>query len=167
MRDAELEQKFLDFVFTTDADITPAALAFYARCPIAEASALLDRLATEGTVRLETDEDGHLQYIFPNRRKMAAPPVAAPPPEPRRLLVPATPVHPVRSYPVSPGAAAALSLLWPGAGQIYAGRVGAGLMWMLFTAIGYWFLFFPGLFLHFFCVVSAAGSAARANRLPA
>jgi hypothetical protein len=52
--------------------------------------------------------------------------------------------------------AALLSLCWPGAGQIYSGRVGAGLAWMVFTILGYCAFFFPGLILHGVCVVAAA-----------
>ena len=63
-------------------------------------------------------------------------------------------MRPVRSW--SPGVAALLSLLIPGAGQIYKGRVGAGLLWLLFVAIGYAMLVVPGLVLHLVCVINAA-----------
>lgn len=56
----------------------------------------------------------------------------------------------------SSGAAAVLSLVIPGAGQIYKGQVGAGLMWLVFTVLGYALLILPGLILHIVCIVNAA-----------
>jgi TM2 domain-containing membrane protein YozV len=56
----------------------------------------------------------------------------------------------------SPGLAALLSFLIPGAGQLYKGNVLSGLLWFMFTAIGYFLLFIPGLIIHFFCIVLAA-----------
>lgn len=56
----------------------------------------------------------------------------------------------------SPGVAAILSLVIPGAGQMYRGSVGAGILWFLFTAIGYGMFFFPGLCLHLASVAAAA-----------
>ncbi|MFH0901329.1 MAG: hypothetical protein V2A73_11940, partial [Pseudomonadota bacterium] len=51
---------------------------------------------------------------------------------------------------------ALLSFLWPGAGQIYCGRVGEGLGWMLATVFGYCFFFVPGLIIHILCIISAS-----------
>ncbi|MGE0454457.1 MAG: hypothetical protein AB7O37_20585 [Vicinamibacteria bacterium] len=48
----------------------------------------------------------------------------------------------------------------PGAGQMYRGRVGAGLAWLFVVAFGYLALFLPGLVLHLVCVVNAASSSA-------
>ncbi|MBL7699484.1 MAG: TM2 domain-containing protein [Chitinophagaceae bacterium] len=56
----------------------------------------------------------------------------------------------------SPGVAALLSFLIPGAGQLYKGNVMSGLLWFVFTGIGYFLLFVPGLILHFFCIIAAA-----------
>jgi len=57
----------------------------------------------------------------------------------------------------SPGLAALLSLLLPGAGQIYKGYVINGLVWMILVYSCYFFLFFfPGLFLHLFCILGAS-----------
>ena len=56
----------------------------------------------------------------------------------------------------NPGIAALLSFIIPGAGQMYKGNVGSGILWFIFTMIGYFLLIVPGLILHFFCIVLAA-----------
>ena len=56
----------------------------------------------------------------------------------------------------SPGVAAVLSLFIPGAGQIYKGQIGNGLVWLILVAIGYLLLVVPGLILHIFCIIGAA-----------
>jgi len=55
-----------------------------------------------------------------------------------------------------PGVAGVLSLVIPGAGQIYRGQTLNGLLWLLFVVLGYYCFFVPGLILHLFCVVLAA-----------
>ena len=55
----------------------------------------------------------------------------------------------------SPGIAALLSFIIPGAGQMYKGDVGIGLLWLLFVIIGYAFFIVPGLILHLICIVTA------------
>jgi len=56
----------------------------------------------------------------------------------------------------SPGIAALLSFIIPGAGQIYKGSIAAGLLWFVATAIGYVMLIIPGLVLHLLCIFAAA-----------
>lgn len=56
----------------------------------------------------------------------------------------------------SPGVAAVLSLIIPGAGQMYKGNVLSGLFWLFIVIIGYVFLIIPGLILHLICIVLAA-----------
>ena len=63
----------------------------------------------------------------------------------------------MRSEP-SPGVAAVLSLVIPGAGQMYKGNVGEGILWLIFVLIGYVSCFLPGLILHLCCIGSAASS---------
>ena len=55
------------------------------------------------------------------------------------------------------GIAALLSLIIPGAGQMYREKVGVGLLWFICVCVGYGVFIFPGLVLHLFCVL-AAGS---------
>lgn len=55
-----------------------------------------------------------------------------------------------------PGIAAVLSLLIPGAGQMYKGEVGSGIAWLVVVCIGYLLLIVPGIILHIFCIVGAA-----------
>lgn len=61
----------------------------------------------------------------------------------------------------SPGVAAVLSLVIPGAGQIYKGQLGAGLAFLVATVIGYAMLILPGIILHICAIANAAsgGSA--------
>jgi TM2 domain-containing membrane protein YozV len=64
---------------------------------------------------------------------------------------------------LKPGVAAVLSLVIPGAGQMYAGHVGAGLVWLVCVVIGYMMIIIPGLVLHFVCIIMAADAARSAN----
>ena len=65
-----------------------------------------------------------------------------------------------RSTPVaarpSNGIAAVLSLVIPGAGQMYKGKVGQGIAWLFFTVLGYFMMIVPGVILHLFCIFHAA-----------
>lgn len=56
----------------------------------------------------------------------------------------------------SNGIAAVLSLVIPGAGQMYKGSVLGGLLWLAFVTLGYLCLIFPGILLHLTCIFSAA-----------
>ena len=55
----------------------------------------------------------------------------------------------------SPGIAAVLSILIPGLGQVYAGRLAAGAAWFLVTSFCYWAVLLPGFIAHALCVWSA------------
>jgi len=57
------------------------------------------------------------------------------------------------------GIAALLSLVIPGAGQMYNGDVGVGILWLIFVVIGYCLLIIPGFILHLVCIVNAASSS--------
>ena len=53
------------------------------------------------------------------------------------------------------GIAAVLSLVIPGAGQLYKGQIFNGLAWFIVVVVGYAFFILPGLFLHLFCIIGA------------
>jgi TM2 domain-containing membrane protein YozV len=55
----------------------------------------------------------------------------------------------------SPVVAFLLSLLIHGLGQLYTGRMLAGLIWFILTAIGYVCFIIPGIVLHICCAISA------------
>ena len=57
--------------------------------------------------------------------------------------------------------AAVLSLVIPGAGQIYKGRISLGIGWLFCTLAAYLTLLLPGVLLHFICVVQAAAIEER------
>ena len=59
----------------------------------------------------------------------------------------------------SPGISAVLSVLIPGLGQIYCGRLFAGALWFLATAAGYSLILIPGFLIHALCIWSAYQSA--------
>lgn len=88
----------------------------------------------------------------------------APPPAQAQAMSPhpAQQIHYHYQYPHpaqqtwSPGVAAVLSLFIPGVGQMYKGRVGEGLLWLLFTPIGYVLFILPGLILHIICIINAS-----------
>ena len=56
----------------------------------------------------------------------------------------------------NPGIAAVLSLVLPGAGQMYKGQVANGFAWLLVVVIGYFVFIVPGMILHILCVLGAA-----------
>jgi TM2 domain-containing membrane protein YozV len=66
--------------------------------------------------------------------------------------------------PPSPGIAAVLSVLIPGLGQVYAGRLVAGGLWFLGTCIAYSAVLVPGFLVHAICVWSAYKGAVDWNR---
>lgn len=73
------------------------------------------------------------------------------------------PIHP-GPFPVTlppqrkwiPGVAAVLSLVIPGAGQMYKGQVFNGLLWLVFVIVGYLVFVIPGLILHLCCIIGAS-----------
>jgi len=66
----------------------------------------------------------------------------------------------------SSGVAAVLSLIIPGAGQMYKGYVGAGFVWLVAVVLGYLLFILPGLVLHLACVLHAASVAAAVSLAP-
>jgi TM2 domain-containing membrane protein YozV len=60
---------------------------------------------------------------------------------------------PIRYW--DPGIAAVLSLVIPGAGQIYKGNILAGILWLPFVVGGYFLFLMPGFILHILCIFFA------------
>lgn len=54
-----------------------------------------------------------------------------------------------------PGIAAVLSVLLPGLGQVYNGRLLPGALWFLAAGFGYWAILVPGFLIHAVCVLCA------------
>jgi hypothetical protein len=70
-----------------------------------------------------------------------------------------------RGYrPPSPGIAAVLSVVAPGLGQVYSGRLLAGALWFLGTCFAYSVVLLPGFLVHGLCVWSAYKGALYEGR---
>jgi hypothetical protein len=54
-----------------------------------------------------------------------------------------------------PGVAAVLSLIIPGAGQMYRGNIALGVLWLVIVPIGYVPFILPGFVLHIICIATA------------
>ena len=70
---------------------------------------------------------------------------------------------PMRQAP-HPGIAAVLSVLVPGLGQVYCGRLLAGGVWFVATSLAYWAILVPGFLVHAVCVVLAYQDAKEWTR---
>ena len=149
-----IEARLLELAHTTDAKLTPPALAYFAPCSVELAARVLDDLAARGQLTLDVQDDGGLVYEMLARQRLAAPALAP-------ALVPIA--RPVRH--ASPLLAALLSVWVPGAGHLYAGRVASALLWFVIVGMGY-VLVLPGLVMHLFCIASAAATAQRVSEPP-
>lgn len=158
-----IEHRLLELVYTTDAPITAMALAYFAPCSLENAEKVLDNLVARDRIQLDVADDGTISYTFPNRHKLTPRLEPAVPP-PRAAVIPrgVFPMATRGGRPASPGLAAVLSMLVPGAGQMYTGNILSGLLWFMLVAASYT-LILPGLFLHLICIATAAGSAHRLN----
>jgi hypothetical protein len=150
---SSIERRLLELAYTTDAKLTVPALAYFAPCTIAEAATVLDDLTSHERLTMDVEDDGTIVYQLLGRQRLA------PTSEPRPgALVPIS--HARRE--ASPLAAAMLSVMVPGAGHLYTGRILAAIMWFVVVTAGY-ALVLPGLVLHLFNIMSAAASAHRLN----
>lgn len=66
----------------------------------------------------------------------------------------------------NPGVAAVLSLVIPGAGQIYKSHIGSGILWLIVVVAGYLMLIVPGLIFHLLCIVDAARGDPSGKQTP-
>lgn len=159
---AMIEHRLLELVYTTDVPITAPALAYFAPCSLEDAERVLDQLVARDRIRMEVDDEGTISYVFPNRHKLT--PRVEPAPPPSHALIPHTllPLATRGGRQASPAFAAVLSLLVPGAGQLYTGNALSAILWFFLVGAGYT-LILPGIFLHLFCIAAAASSAHRLN----
>ncbi len=156
-----IEHRLLELAYTTDAKITAPALAYYAPCSIDDAEKVLDALVARDRISMEIEEDGQIVYHVSDRQKLT-PRVGESRLHSEIIRAPQIPIAIRGGREASPALAAVASLFIPGAGQLYAGRPVAALLWFLVVTLGY-ALILPGLILHMFCIVSAASSAHRLN----
>ena len=154
-----IERRLLDLAYTTDAKITATALAYYAPCSIDDAARVLDDLTAHDRLRMDIEDDGTVVYHLLGRQKLAP---AAPPPTARVISPQVISPRVISPRMVSPMLAAALTVLVPGAGHLYARHVIAAVAWFAAVSLGY-ALILPGLLLHLASIVSAAGAAHRLN----
>ncbi|HEY4242339.1 MAG TPA: hypothetical protein VGM88_21120 [Kofleriaceae bacterium] len=155
-----IEHRLLDLAYTTDAVITAPLLAYHAPCSIADAERVLDDLVARDRLAMNVADDGTISYELLGRTKLPPRP-DAPAPAPAPATPGLTRIRPPQRL-VSPGLAAALSMLVPGAGQLYVARPLAAIFWFFVVSAGY-VLLLPGLILHLFSIANAAGSAHRLN----
>jgi TM2 domain-containing membrane protein YozV len=149
-----IEHRLLELAYTTDAKITAQVLAYFTPCRIEDAQKLLDDLTARDRISMEIDDDGGIYYLVPDRQKLE---IRREPPQQQLLRLSHVPLA-VRNRAPSAFLAAGLSMLIPGAGQLYAGRVISAILWFLVVSAGY-ALILPGLILHLFCMASAANAA--------
>ena len=150
MNDDQIERRLLELAYTTTVPLTAPAVAYYAPCRIEDAQRVLDHLVASDRIQMNVNpDDGTITYVIPGRQQIV-------PPRPVALALRG------RSHEANPALAAALSLVVPGAGQLYAGRPGAAVVWFVCVMVGY-LLILPGLILHALCIVSAAALAHRLN----
>lgn len=90
----------------------------------------------------------YLDYTLRDIQSIKTPGVALAP-------IPREPPGPASLVPWNGLQPALLSFFIPGLGQICTGRVPAGLLWMMFTVIGYFPLVIPGIILHILCIINA------------
>ncbi len=64
---AHFEREFLRLAFTTEIELSPAALAFMIDVPIKVATTHMNALVANGILELDHDDDGRLVYNMPSR----------------------------------------------------------------------------------------------------
>ena len=154
---AVIEHRLLDLAYTTETPITATVLAYYAPCSIEDADRVLSRLTAEDRLRMEIDDHGNITYELPGRAHVSVPRPVALVRRPDEALA--------HRHPANAAVAAVLSMVVPGAGQLYAGRPLAAIAWFMAVTFGYLFLIVPGLVLHILCIASAAAAAHSDRRL--
>jgi hypothetical protein len=63
----QFEREFLRLAFTTSMDLSPPALAFVIGISVGEAERHMQALVSQGVLELDSDDEGHLRYVMPDR----------------------------------------------------------------------------------------------------
>ena len=156
-----IEHRLLELAYTTDAKITAPVLAYFVPCRIEDAEKVLDDLTARDRIEMEIDDNGGVYYVIPDRQRLEIKrslDATSPPPVAAQLMRLSHVPLAVRNRAPSPFVAAGLSMVIPGAGQLYVGRIVSAFLWFLVVTTGY-ALILPGLILHLFCMASAARAA--------
>lgn len=155
------EQLTLRVIYESRQAVTAVYLAYRTHLPSRLCERYLAHMIENGTLHARANAAGVVEYYVPGvKRGKTAPHGPADEnatPEPGALPVDSL------AAAASPLTAVCLSVLVPGAGHIYSGRPGAGVAWMASTLMGYACCFFPGVFLHGLCMLSAAHASSRAQ----
>jgi TM2 domain-containing membrane protein YozV len=158
----QFEREFLRLAFTTDIELSPAALAFVTGIPVLEATEHMNTLVSAGVLELGSDDDGRIVYAMPDRPEqpmsiddpalvglqdvsveLLAP--GYPIPSTERAAPQAMVVRRLRPLaweapPVSSGQAVAAmflnALVCPGVGSLVGGRTGAGMAQLSLFLLG-------------------------------
>jgi hypothetical protein len=154
------EKQLLRLIFRTSTRLSPVSVAYHLELPVHEAREHLERAVTQGILELACDDAGRPSFTCPDRPQ----PAALLPAVVHRPRVLALEAYVAAAEDPSPATSAALSLLMPGAGHIYCGRVQQGVAWMMATGMGYLLFIIPGLILHVCCVINAAAIPVRVGR---
>lgn len=67
MQYRQFEREFLRLAFTTDIELSPAALAFVTGASVAETTEHMNALVSAGVLELASDDEGRLAYAMPSR----------------------------------------------------------------------------------------------------
>lgn len=67
MQYRQFEREFLRLAFTTDIELSPAALAFVTGTSLTEVTEHMNTLVSTGVLELTSDDDGRLGYAMPSR----------------------------------------------------------------------------------------------------
>lgn len=73
MKKREFEQAILKLAFESNAKLTQASVAYYLGIPSQKASQLLDQLAQQGVLELDSDKTGELFYYVPETKNRQTP----------------------------------------------------------------------------------------------
>jgi TM2 domain-containing membrane protein YozV len=151
---ADFEQRFLEFVYTTDYIINAPTVAYALKVPIEEATEQLEDLAARDVLIREVDARGSVFFHLPGRQLMrqatavdrltgASPTASTPYQYPPTGLVPyGTTSLDMRDSLTTPSEGTALAALLvntlclPGLGSIIGGRSSAGIGQLLLFLIG-------------------------------